>query len=115
MRALALDMLVGPLWREGAAREQGVTFTQAELDAHFARYVHEQFPKQSDLQAFLRRTGFSRSDLEAFNRDGMYTAARPDQPQPRGPQRAERDTSVNESPSAVAMNCRTATGCDQSD
>ena len=74
-RVLALELLVPPLWREGAAREQGVSLTDAELAAGHARYMRDAFPKPSDLRAFRQRTGFSVDDLKGFSRDILFMSA----------------------------------------
>jgi parvulin-like peptidyl-prolyl isomerase len=75
LRAEALEALVGPLWREGAARELGVTFTDAELAAGFETYKRDGFRTEADFRAFRRSTGFSLADTQAFSRDGMFMSA----------------------------------------
>lgn len=74
-RVSALELLVPALWREGAAREQGVSFTDAELAAGHARYLRDAFPKPSDLRALRQRTGFSLDELKTFSRDILFMSA----------------------------------------
>ena len=63
LQAQAIQLLISFAWIEGEARAQGVTVTEAEVEASFDEQKQQSFPKESDFQKFLRTSGQSEADI----------------------------------------------------
>jgi hypothetical protein len=63
LRKQALGFLISAAWETGEARRLRVHVSAAEVRGRFYAIRRQQFPKHSELEAFLRQTGETVSDL----------------------------------------------------
>jgi len=63
LQAQVMQMLISFAWIEGEARMQGLTVTEAEVEASFEEQKQQSFPKESDYRKFLRTSGQSEADI----------------------------------------------------
>lgn len=62
LKQQALSYLISAEWSIGESAEYGVHVTDQEVKQQFTRIRSEQFPKQSELQKYLARKGWTLSD-----------------------------------------------------
>jgi foldase protein PrsA len=62
VRQHVLNVLITFDWLISESAKQGVTVTDKEVKQQYARFSHERFPKQGELERYLAFTGESLSD-----------------------------------------------------
>src|SRR5690242_5362967 len=65
LRDQVMQLLISFKWIEGEAALQGLTVTDAEVAAAFDKQKRQSYPKEADLQKFLRTSGQTLEDLYA--------------------------------------------------
>ena len=58
-----LDFLISSQWVVGEAKEMGIKVSEAEARKEFETLKKAQFPKESDYQTYLQRSGETEADL----------------------------------------------------
>jgi foldase protein PrsA len=63
LREQVMQLLISFKWIDGEAALQNVSVTDAEVDHSFRQQKQQSFPKDTDFQKFLKRSGETREDI----------------------------------------------------
>jgi hypothetical protein len=63
LQSEVLQFLISSDWVKGEAETRGIRVSTAEAQKNFDRVRHQQFPKRSEFERFLRKSGQTVADL----------------------------------------------------